>query len=555
MKKLTRLNYLNVTGNYLDCREYTVKKGWPAIFEESCDQDEQLYKIEKPDKSWILIVVLVVVGIVVVALIGIGVFIAVLKIKKNLKNRPKKDKAKKPLIKKHKPAEDIEEIPLEKEEKPKKEEPARLFVISSPRKEKETEKIQAGEPIGRALCRRAPPRMDCESLTEEDFNLCVLAGFTGLYDSLYQRPRIHDAGIEAGLRADQAVRISKTCSDHAQKYVAGHTLPGYLKEEDVEGIALYTFEFDRDKENNPERLINRALFTRKFDRISKVRSLMYVTLSSMRKLPLYKGRMLFRGIRECNKPDLSQYYEGNTVSWPEITTTTKNIEVVKAFLTESYNRPPGKAKNLCPTPKGVIFIIDNGWGYDIQEYSLTPEYEEVVIEPDRRFVVKSVMPGDVTMIYLEMVDTPVALDSKMPLTFSDDISGMTITLPGEEKSRKKSDHNSSSSTKKKSSKSKKKHESVDDTDDGYERSNDNSDYDSEESGLIRPSTKKHSTSKHGKKHSGIVEEKEDEDKKKKGKKKDKGKEKSKGKDKGKEKGKEEKEEKGGKLSKFRRKKK
>lgn len=541
MKKLTGLSYLRLSENYLDCRKYTVKNGWPAIFGESCDQDEQFYEVPKSDKSWVMTVIFIAVGVIGFAVILVVVLVVVLQVRKCIKNRPQKDRSEKPLIKKKEPkAEEPEGEKSTKKEEKQTGGPIKLLNMTNMHKDKNIEKMQADEPIGRALCRRAPPRMDCESITERDIGTCALSGFTGLYNSTYQRLRIHDAGIEAGLRADQAVRISKTCSEHMQKYVSRHALPAYLSEEDVEGIAMYTYEFDpKSRECNPERLINTALFTRKFDNISKVRSLMYIVLSSMRKLPLYKGRMLFRGVRESAKIDVLQYYEGNTVSWPEITSATKNIEVVKAFLTEAYNRPPGKSKNLCTTARGTIFIIDNGWGYDIQEYSLTPEYEEVVIEPDRQFVVKSIIPGDVTMIYLEMINTPVALESKMPVAFGDDIVSVALSMSSGGKSKRKSEHGSKKKSTKSSSSSssgKRKHEDNDDKEVRIDVNNDMVDSDEcggEKAGLVQETTKskKHSFFRRNKKSSNDNDEK---DKKKKSKKKEKEKEK---KEKEKEKGK------------------
>ena len=573
MKSVT---YLKLSGNYLDCRKYTEKNGWPAIFEESCNQDDQLYEIPKPDRRWVKIVIFVVLGVVGVAVVVVVAVVAVFQVKKCIKNRPAKDKAKKPLISKQQQQKEAtkkkSEVELDKaekkdedkdKEKPKKKRgPAKLLNMYNAYRGKSIETIQAGEPIGRALCRRAPPRMDCESTTDTDVSLCVLAGFTGLYDTVYQRARIHDAGIEAGLRTDQAVRVSTTCADHAQKYVSEHQLPAYLSAEDIEGIALYTFEFDaKNSEQNPERLINSALYTKKFDRIAKVKSLMYIVLSSLRKLPVLKGPMLFRGVRGPAKLDVSQYYEGNTVAWPEITSTTKSIEVVKAFLTETYNssssssrwRSATSTKSMCPVPRGTIFVIDGGWGYDIQEYSLNPEYEEVVLEPDRQFVVKSVIPGEVAMIYLEMVNTPVPLESKMPLTFSDEVSGVTIVINDQKAmSSKKNErpslsHHSQSpedKKKKKKKKSKKKSSGNDvinvsdsDNDDGnnnnkkkkkkkkgkkgrgrdYVDYNDDDDDDSgdEKSGLVKSSTpsKKHSSLRHDKKLSNDDEDEDEEAKK------------------------------------------
>lgn len=67
--------------------------------------------------------------------------------------------------------------------------------------------------------------------------------------------------------------------------------------------------------------------------------------------------------------------------------------------------------------KGTLFIIEDGWGYNIQPYSLYPEEEEILLEPERRFEVESVIESDLTIVNLRMLDTPLIL----PQTFSDNV--------------------------------------------------------------------------------------------------------------------------------------
>ena len=58
---------------------------------------------------------------------------------------------------------------------------------------------------------------------------------------------------------------------------------------------------------------------------------------------------------------------------------------------------------------GTLFVIGDGWGYNIQPYSLFPGEVEILVEPERQFRVVSVIPGDLTIISLQMLDTPVIL--------------------------------------------------------------------------------------------------------------------------------------------------
>ena len=54
------------------------------------------------------------------------------------------------------------------------------------------------------------------------------------------------------------------------------------------------------------------------------------------------------------------------------------MEATKAFLAKGSES--GEAT-------GTLFIIDKGWGYDIQPYSLFPDEEEILLEPEKRFKV------------------------------------------------------------------------------------------------------------------------------------------------------------------------
>ena len=60
--------------------------------------------------------------------------------------------------------------------------------------------------------------------------------------------------------------------------------------------------------------------------------------------------------------------------------------------------------------KGTMFIIENGWGYNIQPYSLFPDEKDILVEPERQFMVKSVIEAEgIIVITLEMLDSPLIL--------------------------------------------------------------------------------------------------------------------------------------------------
>ena len=77
------------------------------------------------------------------------------------------------------------------------------------------------------------------------------------------------------------------------------------------------------------------------------------------------------------------------------------MKATKTFLAKGAKT--GKAT-------GTLFIIEDGWGYDIQPYSLFPDEAEILLEPERQFKVTSVIQGEgLTFISLRMLDTPLAL--------------------------------------------------------------------------------------------------------------------------------------------------
>ena len=60
--------------------------------------------------------------------------------------------------------------------------------------------------------------------------------------------------------------------------------------------------------------------------------------------------------------------------------------------------------------EGTLFIIEGGWGYDIQPYSMYPEEEEIVLELERQVRVKSVIEAEgITIVKVEMLKTPLVL--------------------------------------------------------------------------------------------------------------------------------------------------
>ena len=220
-----------------------------------------------------------------------------------------------------------------------------------------------------------------------------------LYPKDYTKPDMKSALLEAGLTGEQADQVCNTCimiSERAKE--EGKLFDGFT-EEDAAAIAMYTFDFGSDNiESNPYRLINKSLSSQDPKEIMKIRGILCLVMAALRKLPRVSNKILYRGLRGGVCLDEDHYCEGNSVSWAALTSTSPDSKATKGFLARGSNT--GKAS-------GTLFIIENGWGYDIQPYSLFPDEAEIVLEPGHQFNVKSVIDAEgITIVTLSMVNSP-----------------------------------------------------------------------------------------------------------------------------------------------------
>ena len=219
------------------------------------------------------------------------------------------------------------------------------------------------------------------------------------YLNCYEMPTIADALRSVGINNEMVKKAVKECTSAGNcAENMGKLFDGFTKE-DATAVALYTFDFrGNDFEFNPYRIINKALAFSNEAELRRASGLLYIVMCSLRKLPRCTGKTLYRGVR--GGVDVSSYKEGSTVVWRGLSSTSPDMSVTKAFLAKSSDNG---------NVKGTLFVIENGWGYDIQQYSLFPEETEILLEPERRFYVQSVLPADLTVIKLQMLDTPLLL--------------------------------------------------------------------------------------------------------------------------------------------------
>ena len=230
----------------------------------------------------------------------------------------------------------------------------------------------------------------------------VSGSLSKLYPPGYEKPDMMKALLKVNLTEEQAQAITEECTKASQCVRDDGKLFEGFTEEDAAAIAMYTYDFGSKKfENNPYRIINRSLMDRNYDGLQRTSGILYLVMTALRKLPRTIGKTLYRGVRDEISMDWDHYYEGCIITWPALSSTSPDMNTTKNFLAKGSNT--GKAT-------GTLFIIEDGWGYDIQPYSLFPEEAEILLEPERQFKVKSVIQAEgLIFISLKMLDTPLAL--------------------------------------------------------------------------------------------------------------------------------------------------
>ena len=223
-----------------------------------------------------------------------------------------------------------------------------------------------------------------------------------MYPPSFVRPTMKEALLKADFTEKQANDVVEACNNAAEFVKADEKLFEGFTEEDAATIAMYTYDFGPGEfECNPYRIINTSLVGRNFNSLQRASGILYLVMTALRKLPRVTGMTLYRGVRSEVKMDEDHYHEGNTITWPVLSSTSPDMKAIKAFLAKGSKK--GKATK-------TLFIIKDGWGYDIQPYSLFPEEAEILLEPERQFKVKSIIETDgMTIINLKMLDTPLAL--------------------------------------------------------------------------------------------------------------------------------------------------
>ena len=185
--------------------------------------------------------------------------------------------------------------------------------------------------------------------------------------------------------------------------------------EDAYIISSYTCE-SKDDNYSPYKIMNKNLVSEDRKKgLSIILKYLFIFLNSLRKLPKYYPKenngYLYRCInKHINykidpfNPKVIPYIQGNKKTFWGFTSTSPNANISYKFLGEKDNIQKGTVFALC----GDI------WGYDITLFNYFNE-EEILLEPERKFIVDNIMPPLNKIIYVtcKIENTPIILLENM----------------------------------------------------------------------------------------------------------------------------------------------
>ena len=183
-----------------------------------------------------------------------------------------------------------------------------------------------------------------------------------------------------------------------------------ITKEDAYIICSYTCESE-DRNYSPYRLLNQNLVKDNTQNgIRNISKYLYILLKALRKLPRYypkEKKYLYRCIayKVCLKKDpnnkkLVPYANGNKKTFWGFTSTSSDSKLTLSFLNKEGNMS-----------SGTIFILGGDiWGYDIELFNYFHE-KEILLEPERKFIVDNVMPevNKVININCSIIKSPLIL--------------------------------------------------------------------------------------------------------------------------------------------------
>ena len=239
----------------------------------------------------------------------------------------------------------------------------------------------------------------------KDQSITLIEALTQMFES---------SGVDNNKINDLITKLIQDCKNKIEPNFdkIKEKYPSISKDEAII-ISSYTCEA-KDKDYSPYKLLNINLVSDdRLNGLQKISKYFYILLKSLRKLKRYyptkENKYLFRciGVKvnymidPFNKKSIP-YIEGNTKTFWSFTSTSTSIKTSYRFL---------KGKTI---KSGTIFtLFGDIWGYDISLFNVFNE-EEILIEPERKFIVDQVYPpvNDIIHVRCNIQKTEPVLSSE-----------------------------------------------------------------------------------------------------------------------------------------------
>ena len=184
-----------------------------------------------------------------------------------------------------------------------------------------------------------------------------------------------------------------------------------ISKEDAYIICSYTCE-SKEKAYNPYKILNKNLVSEnRKNGVANISKYLYIFLKALRKLPRFYPPKDLNYLYRCitHKVSLSKdifndklipYKIGEKKTFWGFTSTSTNPKDTYMFL-----------KDEKEFKSGTIFSLEGDiWGYDIEIFNYFNE-KEILLEPERKFIVKNVLPpiNEIVNITCKIIESPLIL--------------------------------------------------------------------------------------------------------------------------------------------------
>lgn len=213
---------------------------------------------------------------------------------------------------------------------------------------------------------------------------------------------IQNALISAGLTTEESQRIVNSACGGGNNNT---NINGSCEENEDPFVPIRVYAYDEATDDASEKrvpnMINKALIGGEPDELAGIRDILFLVMASLRMMPVAQDLTLYCGSR-MKVTDAPGYSKDNFVFWPGFASATTD----KTYAREMLRGKDGREEY------GTLFVIEHGCGYRIKEYSkmgsLDVPFEEILIEPERKFRVREVVKESkkVSVVVLDMVDSP-----------------------------------------------------------------------------------------------------------------------------------------------------